>query len=207
MDRALDALVDLDVPADIVRIEVRGTLRHDTRAELVHIIRRVRHMGLRCRICVDLSQAALIESAALSGLRGDLNAMDANSLPGLPSAGVSLQLLSSSYDRNAEDPSTSQPLLMDEDITGLFTGGGDFAEGLPQVPVIFFELLYGRPLAEYSDEELLNASDSVFALLDNPQAFDGADLLGRYNDIGLEIIRRQQKPQSPFPATEGQAAS
>jgi hypothetical protein len=206
MDRALDALVDLDVPADIVRIEVRGTLRHDTRAELVHIIRRVRHMGLRCRICVDLSRAALIESAALSGLRSDLNAMDTNSLPGLPSAGVALQLVSASYDRNAEDTSTSQALLMDEDVTGLFTGG-DFAEGLPQVPVIFFELLYGRPLAEYSDEELLNASDSVFALLDNPQAFDGADLLGRYNDIGLEIIRRQQKPQSPFPATEGQAAS
>ena len=207
MDRALDALVDLDVSADIVRIEIRGTLRHGTRAELVHIIRRVRRMGIRCRICVDLSQAALIESAALSGLRNDLNALDTNSLPGLPSAGVSLQLASASYDRNAEGPSTRQPLLRDDDVTGLFTGSGDFAEGLPQLPVISFEFLYGRPLAEYSDEELLNASDSVFALLDNPQAFDGADLLGRYNDIGLEIIRRQQKPHAPFPATEGQAAS
>ena len=207
MDRALDALVDLDVSADIVRIEVRGTLRHDTRAELVHIIRRVRRMGLRCRICVDLSQAALIESSALSGLRTDLNAMDTNTLPGLPSAGVSLQLVSASYDRNTDGSSTTQPLLMDDDVTELFTGASDFAEGLPQLPVIFFEVLYGRALAEYSDEELLNASDSVFALLDNPQAFDGADLLGRYNDIGLEIIRRQQKPQAPFPATEGQAAS
>jgi hypothetical protein len=207
MDRALDAFVDLDVSADIVRIEIRGALRHDTRAELVHIIRRIRRMGIRCRVCVDLSQAALIESAALSGLRSDLNAMDTNFLPGLPSAGVSLQLASASYDWNAEGPSTSQPLLMDDDVTGLFTGSGDFAEGFPQLPVTFFEVLYGRPLSEYSDEELLNASDSVFALLDNPQAFDGADLLGRYNDIGLEIIRRQQKPQAPFPATKGQAAS
>ncbi|MGZ4661023.1 MAG: hypothetical protein ACXVYB_07060, partial [Arthrobacter sp.] len=62
MDRALDALVNLDVPADIVRIEVRGALHHESRAELVHIIRRVRRMGIRCRICVDLSQAELVES-------------------------------------------------------------------------------------------------------------------------------------------------
>lgn len=206
MDRALDALVDLDVSADIVRIEVRGTLRHDTRAELGHIIRRVRRMGLHCRICVDLSQAALIESSALAGLRRDLNAMDTNSLPGIRSAGVALKLVSAGHDRNAEGPSISRPLLMDDDVTDLFASGRDFTDGLPHMPVIFFEALYGRPLAEYSDEELLNASDSIFALLDNPQAFDGADLLGRYNDIGLEITRRQQKPHAPFPATEGQAA-
>ena len=55
----------------------------------------------------------------------------------------------------------------------------------------------GRPLEEYSDEELLTASDSLFALLDNPEAFPGSDLLGRYNDIGEEI--------PPAPAGPGAA--
>ncbi|GGH96202.1 hypothetical protein ACFFGR_23485 [Arthrobacter liuii] len=206
MDRALDALVNLDVPADIVRIEVRGALHHDSRAELVHIIRRVRRMGIRCRICVDLSQAGLIESSALAGLRSDLNAMDTNLLPGVPSAGVSLQLVPAASDWATEGTSSRQPLLMDDDVRELFPGG-DFAGDFPQLPVMWIEELYGRPLTEYTDEELLQASDCVFALLDNPEALDGADLLGRYNDIGLEILRRQQEPQTPFPATEGQAAS
>ena len=206
MDRALDALVNLDVPADVVRIEVRGTLHHDTRAELVHIIRRVRRMGIRCRICVDLSQAELIESSALAGLRCDLNAIDTNSLPGLPSAGVGLQLVAAPNDWAPEETASRQPLLMDNDVRELFPGG-DFAGEFPQLPVMWIEELYGRPLTEYTDEELLQASDSVFALLDSPEAPDGADLLGRYNDIGLEIHRRRQEPRSPFPAAEGQAAS
>lgn len=206
MDRALDALVNLDVPADIVRIEVRGTLHNDSRAELVHIIRRVRRMGIRCRICVDLSQAALIESSALAGLRTDLNAIAANSLLGVASAGVGLQLAPSSHDWSMQDPSVRQPLLLDDDVRELFPGG-EFAGEFPQLPVMWIEELYGRPLTAYTDQELLQASDSLFGLLDNPEAPDGADLLGRYNDIGLEILRRQQEPQSPFPATEGQAAS
>lgn len=206
MDRALDALVNLDVPADIVRIEVRGALHHDSRAELVHIIRRVRRMGIRCRICVDLSQAELIESSALAGLRSDLNALDTNSLLGVPAAGVSLQLAPAAHDWAAGGPSSRQPLLMDDDVRELFPGG-DFAGEFPQLPVMWIEELYGRPLSEYTDQELLCASDSAFALLDNPEAPDGADLLGRYNDIGLEIHRRQQQPQAPFPASEGQAAS
>ncbi|MDQ0770763.1 hypothetical protein QF031_003512 [Pseudarthrobacter defluvii] len=206
MDRALDALVNLDVPADIVRIEIRGALQHDSRAELVHIIRRVRRMGIRCRICVDLSQAELIESSALAGLRSDLNAMDINSLPGIPPAGVSLQLASAAHGWSPDALSSRQPLLMDDDVRELFPGG-KFAGDFPQLPVMWIEELYGRPLTEYTDEELLQASDSAFALLDAPEAPDGADLLGRYNDIGLEILRRQQEPQAPFPAAEGQAAS
>jgi hypothetical protein len=95
---------------------------------------------------------------------------------------------------------------MDDDVRELFPGG-DFAGEFPQLPVMWIEELYGRPLTEYTDQELLLASDSAFALLDNPEAPDGADLLGRYNDIGLEILRRQQEPRAPFPATEGQAAS
>lgn len=206
MDRALDALVNLDVPADIVRIEVRGTLHHDSRAELVHIIRRVRRMGIRCRICVDLSQAALIESTALAGLRTDLNAIDVTALVGVPSAGVSLQLAAAAQDWAPKDASSRQPILFDDDVRELFPGG-EFAGAFPELPVMWIEELYGRPLTEYTDEELFQASDALFALLDNPQAPDGADLLGRYNDIGLEIHRRRQEPQAPFPAAEGQAAS
>jgi len=206
MDRALDALVNLDVPADIVRIEVRGSLHNDSRAELVHIIRRVRRMGIRCRICVDLSQASLIESSALAGLRADLNAIAANSLLGVPAAGVGLQLAPPSHDWGTQGLSDRQPLLMDDDVRELFPGG-EFAGEFPQLPVMWIEELYGRPLTAYTDEELLQASDSLFGLLDSPEAPGGADLLGRYNDIGLEILRRQQQPQSPFPATEGQAAS
>ena len=206
MDRALDALVNLDVPADIVRIEVRGSLHHHSRAELVHIIRRVRRMGIRCRICVDLSQAELVESCALAGLRSDLNAMDTTSLPGFPAAGVSLQLTPAVHDRAVRDASSRRPLLMDDDIRELFPGG-EYAGEYPQLPVMWIEELCGRPLTEYTDQELLYASDSAFALLDTPEAPYGADLLGRYNDIGLEILRRRQEPQAPFPATEGQAAS
>lgn len=206
MDHALDALVTLDVPADIVRIEVRGTLHRDSRAELVHIIRRVRRMGIRCRICVDLSQAALIESSALAGLRADLNTIAASSLLGVPSAGVGLQLAPLAPDRGRADASGRQPLLMDDDVRELFPGG-EFAGEFPQLPVMWIEELYGRPLTTYTDEELLQSSDSLFALLDSPEAPDGADLLGRYNDIGLELLRRRQAPQTPYPAAEGQAAS
>jgi hypothetical protein len=205
MDRALDALVNLDVPADIVRIEVRGTLHHDSRAELVHIIRRIRRMGMRCRISVDLSQAALIESSALAGLRHDLNAVDCGSLLGAASAGVSLQLAPGARDWAVEDTSSCRPLAMDDDVTELFPGA-DLPGGFPQLPMMWIERLYGRPLTEYTDEELLLASDALFALLDTPQAPDGADLLGRYNDVGLEIHRRRQQSEAPFPAAGGQAA-
>lgn len=205
MDRALDALVNLDVPADIVRIEVRGTLHQDSRAELVHIIRRVRRMGMRCRISVDLSQAVLIESSALAGLRRDLNAVDSGSLLGAASAGVSLQLGPAARDWAAEDTISCRPLAMDDDVTELFPGA-DFPAGFPQLPVMWIERLYGRSLAEYTDEELLQASDALFALLDTPQAPDGADLLGRYNDIGLELHRRRQESEVTFPAAGGQAA-
>lgn len=206
MDRALDALVNLDVPADIVRIEVRGTLHHGTRAELVHIIRRLRRMGIRCGICVDLSQAALVESTALAGLRSDLNAMDVNALPGARRAGVSLQLIPASHDVAPGGSPSGRPLLLDDDVTEIFAAE-DVAEGGGQPPFIVLEELYGRPLAEYSDDELLAASDCLFALLDNPQTFDGADLLGRYNDVGLEILRRRREPETPFTAAEGHAAS
>lgn len=48
-----------------------------------------------------------------------------------------------------------------------------------------------RPLSGYSDDELLAASDSVFGLLDDPADMARSELLATYDDIGLEITRRE----------------
>ncbi|WP_411375423.1 hypothetical protein ACLH0K_03170 [Arthrobacter sp. MPF02] len=204
MDRALNAFVHLDVPADTVRIDVRGTLTHESRPDLIHIIRRIRRMGLRSHIRVDLSQAALVESPALAGLRADLTAMDVHATPGISSPGVSLHLTPAADIAIRPAAPLARPLVLVDDDGPFLLDGMD---GFPDLPASRLEELFGRQLAEYSDEELLDASDCLFALLDNPSAFGGPDLLGRYNDIGQEILRRQQDPQEPFPAAEGQAAS
>ena len=207
MDRALNALINLDVPGDIVRIDVRGSLNQDSRPELAHVIRRIRRMGIRSHIRVYLSGAVLVESSALAGLRGDLNAIDTGTLPGIHGSGVSLDLsLGSAEWAAGHDPSGRELAL----IEGLADGCEDaegLAEGFPLVPAGRLEELCGRPLKEYSDGELLTASDSIFALLDSPTAFAGSDLLGRYNDIGEELRRRQQESATPLPASEGQATS
>ena len=48
-----------------------------------------------------------------------------------------------------------------------------------------------RPLNRFSDDELLAASDSVFGLLDNPADMARSELLATYDEIGLEISRRE----------------
>ncbi len=218
MDRALDALVNLDVPADIVRIDVRGSLNHDSRPGLVQIIRRIRRMGIRSHIRVELSRAAMVESAALAGLRSDLNAIDAGSLPGIYGSGVSLDLSPAGDDWAAAPAPAGQPLTIldgfslssaaDMDALGYASAFPGEAEAeVPLLDLTGFEVLCGRALQDYSDEELLLASDTLFTLLDNPAAFPGSDLLGRYDDIGQEMLRRQQDASAPCPAAEGQAAS
>lgn len=216
MDRALDALVNLDVPADLVRIDVQGSLNQDSRPGLVQIIRRIRRMGIRSHIRVELSRAAMVESAALAGLRSDLNAIDAGSLPGIHGSGVSLDLSPAGDDWVAAPAPGGQPLTI---LDGFSVGGPADTDALgytaafpgeaetPLLDLTGFEVLCGRALHDYSDEELLLASDTVFTLLDNPAAFPGSDLLGRYDDIGQEMLRRQQDASAPFPAAEGQAAS
>ncbi|MET1086443.1 MAG: hypothetical protein ABWY04_04880 [Arthrobacter sp.] len=214
MDPALNALVDLDVPADVVRIDVQGSLNHGSRPALVQIIRRIRRMGIRSHIRVELSRAALVESAALAGLRNDLNAIDSGTLPGIYGAGVSLDLTPARDEWIS--PRDEELLTVVGGLSAVSIAEIDAIEtaaGLPacdEAPP--FELPGlgvggGRAFQEYSDEELLMASDTLFALLDNPGAFAGSDLLGRYEDIGQEIMRRQQNSASPCPATEGQAAS
>ena len=207
MDRALNAFINLDVPGDIVRIGVRGSLNQGSRPELAHIIRRIRRMGIRSHIHVDLSGAELVESAALAGLRSDLNAIDTGTLPGIYGDGVSLDVSRGTGDRAGGNDPDGPGLALIEGLADECGDAEDLAEEFPLVPVGRLEELCGRPLEEYSEAELLTASDSIFALLDSPKAFPGSDLLGRYNDIGEELRRRQEDSGAALPASEGQAAS
>lgn len=206
MDRSLNAFVNLDVPADTVHIDVLGALNQDSRPELVHIIRRVRRMGIQSHIKVELSQAAVVESSALAGLRTDLNGIDASTLPAVMTGGVSLNF--SSTAEGWDSPrSAGQPLAISQ--MPAEPGETPVPCGLAGIPLELsgLEALFGRALEEYSDEELLMASDSLFALLDSPDAFAGSDLLGCYRDIGQELLRRRQNAADPLTALEDQTAS
>lgn len=208
MDRVLDEFVSFDVSSDVVRIVVRGTLSLGSRPHLIRIFRRVRQANLCCHICVDLSQAGLVESFALAGLRHDLNMLDASPLLGGYGAGISLRLSPDvdSFFTSTQLTEPLPPLTKYDEVRELFPGGR-FAGEFPSLPVMWIEKLHGRPLTEYSDKELLRASDGLFSLLDSPQPHDRADLLGRYNDVGLEISRRQHEPWRPWHAEDGHVAN
>lgn len=173
MDQTLHAHVKLDVVSDVVRISVRGSLTQASRPSLMHVIRRVRRMGIISHIRVDLGMAAFVESSALAGLRNDLNAIDGGSAgsetAGTPApGGVSLELTAH------RDDSAALPTL---DMSGEFLASVD-PSGT-------------RQLTRFSDDELLAASDSVFGLLDDPADMARSELLATYDEIGIEISRRE----------------
>ncbi len=200
MDRKLHALATRDVLADAVRIDIRGSLNEESRPALMHMIRRVRDMGITSHVHVDLSRAAFVESSALAGLRSDLNAIDGATLPGM-AGGVSLILTPPADGAPPETGVNELSLAITDELT---EGFADSVEAEVPAPI---DALFGRPLAEYSDDELLAASDSIFALLDEPEAFAGSDLLARYNEIGQELSRRNPLGGLYDPAREAQAAS
>jgi anti-anti-sigma regulatory factor len=175
MDQSLNAQVKLDVASDVIRIDVRGSLNQDSRPDLMQLIQRIRHMGISSHIRVDLAQAHFVESCALAGLRNDLNAIDGGAgrlkMAGnlTVAAGVSLELqtIADDFGRNFESLDLSADFLASIDPSG--TG----------------------PLARYSDDELLAASDSVFGKLDDPDTGAPSELLAQYEDITLEITRRE----------------
>jgi hypothetical protein len=201
MDRKLHALATRDVLTDTVRIDIRGSLNEESRPALVNMVRRVRAMGIPSHIHVDLSRAAFLESAALAGLRSDLNAIDGAALPGMAGGGVSLVLTPLADTAPPEAGVNELSLAITDELTDGFAASADRDA---QAPV---DAMFGRPLSEYSDDELLAASDSIFALLDEPEAFAGSDLLARYNEIGQEISRRRPVEGLHDPAGEGLAAS
>ena len=178
MDTSLNAHAKLDIASDVLRIDVRGSLTQHSRPTLMQLIQRVRRMGITSHIRVHLGNASFVESAALSGLRNDLNAIDgaaalvdtAGALPS--SAGVSLEL-----NPYRETGVAALPSL---DLSADFTASIDTSGT--------------RPLNVFSDAELLAASDSVFGLLDNPADMARSQLLATYDEIGLEISRRAVGP-------------
>ena len=180
MDTSLNAHAKLDIASDVLRIDVRGSLTQHSRPSLMQLIQRVRRMGITSHIRVDLGHAAFVESSALAGLRNDLNAIDgaaalvdtAGALPS--SAGVSLELSPSRDIAVAVLPSL--------DLSADFTASIDTSGT--------------RPLNVFSDAELLAASDSVFGLLDNPADMARSQLLATYEEIGLEISRREAGPET-----------
>ncbi|WP_445155437.1 hypothetical protein ACTWLI_04265 [Arthrobacter sp. Hor0625] len=179
MEHSLNAQAKLDVGSDVIRIDVRGSLSQQTRPALVQLIQRARRMGMTSHIRVDLANAEYIESSALAGLRHDLNSVDLSDLDvqfhaasraTLPAAaGVSLELMAYGDDFGR----VFEPV----DLAGDFTASID-ASGT-------------GPLTRYSDDELLAASDCVFGRLDDPQGGAKSELLARYDDISLELSRRQ----------------
>lgn len=175
MDNQLNPLIKIDDDAGTARIDVRGSLTQASRPELMHEIQRVRRMGISSHITVDLSHAAFVESSALAGLRIELNALDAVTRQVSPAAapGLLLEVLSTRDHAVAE----SRP-----DFTAL-TNPSELSEALEDAGI--------RPLSDYSSDELLAASDSVFGLLDDPAGHSGHELLARYDAIGEEIARRE----------------
>lgn len=173
MDQSLNAHVKLDVGLDVVRIDVMGTLNRETRPALLQLIQRIRRSGFTWHIRVDLSRSPFVESAALAGLRHDLNAIDCQSrqldLAGAPSlgAGVSLELQWSG------------------------TAAGSVFEDLDFAAGASLHAAKIRPLGRYSDAELLAASDSAFSRLDDPARGAASELLAHYEDIRFEMSRRE----------------
>jgi hypothetical protein len=200
---SLNATASRDELANIHRIDVLGSLNQASRPSLVQMIHELRSAGIQSHISVDLSRAALVESAVLAGLREDLNAMEAAS--GTAGGGLSLLLTGETAVPQPEDsPNAGLPETtngLDAEFAATFETGSQAASEPSSVPLAV------RPLEEYSDEELFAASDAVFSLLDDPRTVGGPDLLGRYNDIGQEILRRAPLSEILNPAGERQTAS
>ena len=124
------------------------------------------------------------------GLRNDLNAIDGGASDGGVStgSGVSLDFMPRRDELAANSGAGSRTV----EITGEFAASID-PSGC-------------GPLAQYSDDELLAASDSVFGMLDDPAAIAGTELLARYDAIGREISRREsakagrEEPSDGVPA-------
>lgn len=183
MDQTLNAHVTLDTASDVVRIDVRGSLTQASRPSLLQTIQRVRHMGISSHIRVDLGRAEFVESSALAGLRTDLNAADGgvaqpDGAAALPDpTGVSLEL-----NPHADEPdAVLRSLDLDLDVTASV----DSSES--------------GVLTGFTDDELLAASDSVFGMMDNPAEMANSGLLASYDEIVLELSRREDGRQ-PEPA-------
>jgi len=200
----LKARASRDELTNTMRIDVLGSLDRASRPSLVHMIHDLRSSGVHSHVRVDLSQAVLVESTALAGLRKDLNAMEG--APGTAGNGVSLALTGDEAARQPEDSANAQHTGIRDGLDDEFAAASENSP-LHVVSHPSLVALPDRPLEEYSDDELFAASDAVFSLLDDPGTVRGADLLGQYNDIGQEIGRRSPLSDLLNPAAPNASAS
>jgi hypothetical protein len=75
VDHQLQAIISLDVPWDTVHVDIDGSLTRVTRSSLLKVTERIRKLRVSSHIRVHLGSAAFVESATLSGLRTDLEAI------------------------------------------------------------------------------------------------------------------------------------
>lgn len=196
----LNATATRDELTNTVWIDVLGTLDQTSRPSLVDMIQDLRSTGIQSHITVDLSKAALVESAALARLREDLNAMEGT--PGAAAGGVSLALTAAEPGPRPEGSGRAGLLGISDGPEDEFAAA--FESGFQGIAHQSSVVMPDRPLEEYSDDELFAASDAVFSLLDDPGTVGGPDLLGQYNDIGHEIVRRSPLGELLAPATLAQ---
>lgn len=74
VEHQLQAIISLDAPRDTVHIDICGSLTRVTRAALLDVTKRIRKLRVSSHIRVHLGNAEFVESAALAGLRTDLEA-------------------------------------------------------------------------------------------------------------------------------------
>lgn len=157
MDHHLDAIISLDAPTDTVHVDIDGSLTRVSREALIGITGRIRQMRAASHIQVHLGRAAFVESAALAGLRTDLEAADHG--PGdrpVPGRGVSLD-------------------IRPRESTGSLTSR------------------FAATLSNFTDEDLLTASDFIFAWLDDENGCPGTniqEMLALYVLVGKEMSDR-----------------
>ncbi|MET3949039.1 hypothetical protein ABIB49_003765 [Arthrobacter sp. UYCu512] len=165
MDHHLDAIISLDTPTDTVHVDIDGSLTRVSRDALIGITGRIRQIRATSHIQVHLGRAAFVESAALAGLRTDLEAADHR--PGDPPVrgrGVSLD-------------------IRPRESTGALTSRSAATPGNG----------HRTPLSKFTDDDLLTASDFAFAWLDDENGCpdtDVSEMLALYELIGKEMSGR-----------------
>lgn len=93
------------------------------------------------------------------------------------------------------------PVNIDDSVGGLQTDsrGSLTQDSCPDFTALLYpaqltaalEAAGVRPLSNYSSEELLAASNSLFELLDDPAGHSGTELLAQYEAICRELDRRE----------------
>ena len=173
LDHCLLAIVSLDVPRDTVHIDIGGSLTGVSRDDLFGITGRIRQLRPGSHIHVHLGPAMFVESAALAGLRTDLETLDGvrggqpgQSGPSVQGRGVSLE-------------------------TRSLGSAQEWQQGLAGITSC------PARLDGLTDDELLSASDFVFTWLDDEDGCPGTDvaeMLALYELIGQEMSGRTGPP-------------